>query len=452
MAGKGRALVDALTATKLDLHQAAQADPQLAQDLAHAQQLRQEIENLSALLTSQERLASLPAEQQAKLYEEYRAKQQQDIALWRDMAYRYPKLTTTQYVPSLTVTEALALARQLSATLVEFVQHAAGWGAFVLESTGAFRYVPLTGLNEAFWEKIVGWLTDFDTSLLARQLPAKLLSLQFPTWYEVLIAPLNLPAMGRLIIAPAGILHRLPLGLTRPKGGLYLYEQYDLSFTANLAALQVALRQAEIDNPTLSTGGATKATWHSCLAVAYPGEGEHRLQHALPETQAIAAKFREVTPLYDTAATPSAVLAHTNGQAVTHFSCHGMFEVSLPEQSGLALHQEKLTIQQIITQLRLRGTHLATLSACETSRTALRTGEEPVSLGQAMLLAGAEQVVASLWSVDDQSTRILFEQFYGALLEGVSPTLALRQAMNYVRAEWPHFFYWGAFQLSGLVK
>ena len=49
-------------------------------------------------------------------------------------------------------------------------------------------------------------------------------------------------------------------------------------------------------------------------------------------------------------------------------------------------------------------------------------------MSRAFFYAGADSVVASLWSVNDQSTASLMTAFYGALGRGASAAGALRQA------------------------
>ena len=113
-----------------------------------------------------------------------------------------------------------------------------------------------------------------------------------------------------------------------------------------------------------------------------------------------------------------------------------------------------LTVQRIITELRLEQTRLVTLEASLTGRTALQRGDEYVGLLQAMLTTGAQAVVTSLWSVmEDASTRALFETFYAELVAGRSPASAMQEAARYVRGcpGWEHPYYWAAFQVSGLA-
>jgi len=59
-------------------------------------------------------------------------------------------------------------------------------------------------------------------------------------------------------------------------------------------------------------------------------------------------------------------------------------------------------------------------------------------------------VLASLWSVEDESTNLLAETFLQAVKEGQDKATALasaRQALR--RAGYDHPFYWAAFVLVG---
>jgi CHAT domain-containing protein len=82
-----------------------------------------------------------------------------------------------------------------------------------------------------------------------------------------------------------------------------------------------------------------------------------------------------------------------------------------------------------IVGLDLRQLDLAVLSACETGLGEVAGGEGVYGLQRAFHVAGARQVVASLWHVDDAATAALMVLFYRKQWEdGLAPTDALRQA------------------------
>jgi CHAT domain-containing protein len=91
---------------------------------------------------------------------------------------------------------------------------------------------------------------------------------------------------------------------------------------------------------------------------------------------------------------------------------------------------------------------LVTLSACSAAGAKAFRGEGLVGFAWAFLGAGAENVVASLWEVDDASTPQLMAQMYRQLRLGRTPPEALREAkLALLRSgtalEKPYF--WGAF-------
>ncbi len=89
------------------------------------------------------------------------------------------------------------------------------------------------------------------------------------------------------------------------------------------------------------------------------------------------------------------------------------------------------------SHLDLRGVELVVLSACETALGRAEAGEGVIGLVQGFQMAGTRSVIASLWQVDDDATRLLMERMYEGLLDGrdrLQPAAALRRAALSVRA------------------
>jgi CHAT domain-containing protein len=77
--------------------------------------------------------------------------------------------------------------------------------------------------------------------------------------------------------------------------------------------------------------------------------------------------------------------------------------------------------------LDLWGTKLVVLSACETGVGEIKTGDGVYGLRRALVLAGAESQVMSLWQVSDAATRDLMVAYYKRLESGEGRSEALRQ-------------------------
>ena len=120
-----------------------------------------------------------------------------------------------------------------------------------------------------------------------------------------------------------------------------------------------------------------------------------------------------------------------------HFSCHGTFKLESPIDSALILaNNEHLTLLDIF-KLNLNQCRLVTLSACETGIIDLTSiTDEYIGLPSGFLFAGSQNVVSSLWTVNDLSTAFLMIKFYQILLDPtqqVSVAIALKTAQNWLR-------------------
>jgi CHAT domain-containing protein/Flp pilus assembly protein TadD len=165
-------------------------------------------------------------------------------------------------------------------------------------------------------------------------------------------------------------------------------------------------------------------------------------------------------------ATSTAVRQALNAAQHSHFSCHGHFDADLTK-AGLTLADCKdLAAIEMFTSIRLDNPRLVVMSACETAQIKPTLADEYMGLSSSFLFAGAHNVLATLWRVDDNASRLLIEAFYESLNEGLSPVNALQQAQHQlqnmtieaIKARSPNAtisrtydnpYYWAGFVLIG---
>jgi CHAT domain-containing protein len=104
-----------------------------------------------------------------------------------------------------------------------------------------------------------------------------------------------------------------------------------------------------------------------------------------------------------------------------------------------------------VAGLDLRGTKLVVLSACDTGVGELINGEGVQGLRRALVLAGSESQVMSLWPVTDEGAKEFMIDYYKALQRGEGRSEGLRQVQLRMlhSKERRHPFYWAAFIHSG---
>jgi len=114
-----------------------------------------------------------------------------------------------------------------------------------------------------------------------------------------------------------------------------------------------------------------------------------------------------------------------------------------------------VTAEKILS-LKLRGTDMVVLSACDTGLGEVKAGEGVYGLRRAFTQAGTRSLVMSMWQVPDQETKELMVEFYKNIRSGkMNRCQALRQAalkqLKTVRARYGNAnpFFWGAFVFMG---
>lgn len=218
---------------------------------------------------------------------------------------------------------------------------------------------------------------------------------------------------------------------------------------------------------------------------ALPGTG--------PEIEGLARLFqeafgREAEFARGSAATKAALFEGVPGVRFVHFATHGWFaptglRAPLDQPSwrtafdeglaasvagvapmtlcGLALagaNQGRDALGRVpgilsaeeLGALDLSQCELAALSACETNVGVRRAGQGIQSLQSALHAAGARTAITSLWKVDDEATRHLFELFYSGLWkDGLGKAEALWHAKRALQAEGHPLRDWAGWVLSG---
>jgi CHAT domain-containing protein len=271
-----------------------------------------------------------------------------------------------------------------------------------------------------------------------------------------------------VLIVPDGFLSLLPFELLPTASGQPLLESRDVTYMPSAVLL---LRGA------MQNASATRLPWQQQLVgfgdPAVIGGGESSLTSAprgeitgsLPasgeEIRGIARMSAGRTKLFlgaDDRKQTFFTSAHS-GAALLHVSTHAVADMDDPERSRLLFSPDEpgqpnnyLFLKELY-DLDLRGTSLATLSACDTERGRLVPGEGIQAFSRALLAAGSRSALTTLWRVPDQPTSEFMQHFYFYLLKKhKSKSEALRLTkLEFMHSgtELSHPRYWAAFVLNG---
>jgi CHAT domain-containing protein len=304
----------------------------------------------------------------------------------------------------------------------------------------------------------------------------------------------SLKGVKRIFLSADGVFNKVNMAtLYDPATKQYVIEQYSIGLVTNtrelivsghvrLSSTSAALFGSPDFGKTTTAPGGTRGM--SNLAKGILGTGISELPGTLAEVSQIDAYLKasswQTTVHVGNSASEQAIKSQNN-PGVLHIATHGFFveteddkqavvgggDMSQSEhnpllRSGLVLAGagkylvEKtpagddgvLTAYEAIN-LTLEKTDLVVLSACETGSGEVRNGEGVYGLQRAFLLAGASNLLMSLWKVDDQATLELMLQLYKDMQSVKEKSQAFRNTQLEIKKIHPHPYYWGSFVLIG---
>jgi len=191
------------------------------------------------------------------------------------------------------------------------------------------------------------------------------------------------------------------------------------------------------------------------------GYSFERLLGTADEVQHIAALLKEENQKVDVRVGVDATKAKLLDTDLSkfrflHFATHGVLAVDTGVQEpslvlsadGVDSSHMFLSMSEILA-LKLQSESVV-LSACNTGSGKISRAEGVMSLGRAFLAAGAESVTVSLWQVSDESTALLMEKYYKAILEHKKKSAALAEARYAVfKSGSTSPFFWAPFIIIG---
>lgn len=267
--------------------------------------------------------------------------------------------------------------------------------------------------------------------------------------YDSLILPFEKEIFSakHLTIVVNDKLQYLPFQVLRNKDK-YLIESLSISYLATAASLLYYTESnlKKDDGTVLGYGNP------------FPQDIDLKLPEAEIETKELTKIFgKRALVRTGVEATKSQLLKEIHNASYVHLATHAHLEPMDPKNSFIMLagdndQEKKLYYNEIASlELELGGVELITLSACETALG--RDGIELFGISEQFRRAGVRAVIASLWKVNDKSTKELIIEFYQHLSQGESKTQALRSAQLYLihseKMAYSDPYYWAPFILIG---
>ncbi len=253
--------------------------------------------------------------------------------------------------------------------------------------------------------------------------------------HEYLIKPFQriLINKRRLQINPDGQVSKVPFEIMLQEDGTgdkvnyrnlkFMIKSYAIAY-AYSSSLLVDQSHRAVSKPSFLAVGSALSNMGNVVQSADVGQGEldllsHRFADGkfLTGDAATESNFKRMSPDYDIIH----LAIHGSGDASKDFSARLYFspEHGAPDDGQLNAYE--------LYGLKLNAA-LAVLTACESGLGKGYKGEGMMSMASAFTSSGCENILMSLWKVNDQASNVLMEDFYAHLLDGAAVDEALREA------------------------
>lgn len=317
---------------------------------------------------------------------------------------------------------------------------------------------------------------------------------------EQVMAPIR-PHLGNanhILLSPDGQLSLIPFEALQDEKGKYLIENYAFSYLTSGRDL-LRFDSSAPNNSIPVVFADINYDEKQTIASATRGSKNRRstdlasltfqpLAATLEEAQQIKSIFNNTKVFSQKQATETA-LKSLQAPSILHLATHGFFlpdNKELPSNNGLITNKLDKPPQAVGVEnpllrsgialagfnnrnqvpatsndgvftalefagLNLRGTQLVVLSACETGLGDVKVGEGLYGLRRALVIAGSQSQVLSLWKVSDEGTKNLMVKYYQNLKAGKGRHQALREVqLEFLKnPKYQHPYYWAAFVPSG---
>ncbi len=303
-----------------------------------------------------------------------------------------------------------------------------------------------TKVDKNLYEQIAGFIGYFENSMMINNDVAGFKENAF-SLYKLLL-PESLHKNKNLILIPDGLLHFIPFEalLTASTqsnsyaGMPFLVKQNNVIYNTS-AALYHNAKTPDMKNSVL---GVFPVFENSVQPLRYSLEEAKNLSNLM-----------ETHILMHQEASKENFLAFAKDYSILHLSTHahsGTFTIP----AAMEFYDDVMLLQEFYS-LHLNP-KLVVLSACETGIGKIQTGEGAMSLARGFQYAGAQNLLFSLWKVNDLSTSQLMTSFYEHYSKNNSAFIANRNAKldflnnNKISNANKSPYYWSGFVYYGALE
>lgn len=259
----------------------------------------------------------------------------------------------------------------------------------------------------------------------------------------------------KIYISPSGIFHSMNFNTLKTPKGDFLVDRHKIVNVTNIARLINIDSEKQKFESAILMGISNFKKWRALGSSMYNFPDLPGVETEIYQIDSLLKKKKIITTSVLNDKATEKQLNEIEGYSILHLASHGFVDPNHANpmlSSGLLLEKTNSFNDGLLTAyeaslLNLKETQLVVLSACSSGLGNVVNGEGMYGLQRAFEVAGVNNIIVSMWNIDDSFTQYFMNAFYSNLILVNDVSIAFGETLIEVKDLNVTPRLWGAFKL-----